>query len=138
MTAKKLHLQKAAQRPNKLGPSLHRAQGARAERLWRLVFCGGKSLKSTRPWCPLTVSSAFSQWLAQARAKLGRTPAHPAAPLTDLQQARALLAAIDAGGVPLYPGKVNAIARALGLEVSSKAPVDETIARLREAVSRGT
>ncbi len=83
------------------------------------------------------MSTVFSQWLAQVRAKLGRGPSPSAVPPTDVQQARALLAAVDAGGIPLHPGKVNAIARALGLEVSSKAPVDETIARIREAVARG-
>ena len=41
----------------------------------------------------------------------------PAGPVDELAQARALIAAIDAGGIPLYPGKVNQIARALGLEV---------------------
>lgn len=67
---------------------------------------------------------------------MGRGPSRPAPPLTDVQQARALLAAVDAGGIPLHPGKVNAIARAMGLDVSNKAPVDETIARIREAVAR--
>ncbi|MDN3543307.1 hypothetical protein QWZ02_02445 [Kinneretia asaccharophila] len=55
----------------------------------------------------------------------------PAGPVDDLAQARALIAAIDAGGIPLYPGKVNQIARALGLEVSREAPVEETVARIR-------
>lgn len=51
-------------------------------------------------------------------------------------QARQLLAAIDRGGVPLHPAKVNAIARGLGLEVSSKAPMDQTIERIRQALQR--
>ncbi|MBS1157853.1 MAG: hypothetical protein H6R15_272 [Proteobacteria bacterium] len=54
----------------------------------------------------------------------------------DLERARSLLAAIDRGGIPLYPAKVNAIARDLGLEVSPKAPVEETIRRIRQAVAR--
>jgi hypothetical protein len=54
----------------------------------------------------------------------------------ELSQARALLAAVDAGGIPLHPGKVNAIARGLGLEVSTKAPVEDTIARIRLAIAR--
>jgi len=45
--------------------------------------------------------------------------------------AHALIAAIDAGGIPLHPAKVNQIARDLGLEVSREAPVEETIARIR-------
>ncbi|MCZ8077454.1 MAG: hypothetical protein O9341_25310 [Paucibacter sp.] len=55
----------------------------------------------------------------------------PAGPVDELAQARALIAAIDAGGIPLYPGKVNQIARALGLEVSREAPVEATVARIR-------
>lgn len=54
----------------------------------------------------------------------------------ELAQARALIEAIDRGGVPLFPGKVNQIARALGLEVSSKAPVEDTIERIRQALAR--
>jgi len=57
-------------------------------------------------------------------------------PLSDIEQARRLLAAIDRGGVPLNPARVNAIARNIGLEVSRTAPVEETIARLRRAVER--
>ncbi|MEJ6007039.1 hypothetical protein WG899_15915 [Paucibacter sp. AS339] len=51
-------------------------------------------------------------------------------------QARALIAAIDAGGIPLHPAKVNQIARALGLEVSREAPVEQTIARIRELLAQ--
>ncbi len=54
----------------------------------------------------------------------------------ELRQAKALLAAIDAGGMPLNPAKVNAIARGFGLEVSGKAPVEDTVRRIREAVAR--
>lgn len=50
------------------------------------------------------------------------------------QRAQSLLAAIDAGGIPLNPAIVNDIARKLGLEVSVQAPMDETIARIRKAV----
>lgn len=58
-------------------------------------------------------------------------------PLPDeLTRARTLLAAIDRGGIPLNPAKVNAIARDLGLEVSTRAPVEETIARIRRAVTQ--
>ena len=59
-------------------------------------------------------------------------------PLSDIDQARNLIAAIDRGGIPLNPAKVNAIARNLGLEVSKKAAVEETIQRLREAIRRAT
>lgn len=55
---------------------------------------------------------------------------------SELARARHLIAAIDRGGVPLNPASVNAIARDLGLEVSRKAPVEETIRRIREAIAR--
>lgn len=59
----------------------------------------------------------------------------PPAPVSDRQRAQDLIAAIDAGGVPLNPARVNDIARKLGLEVSVKAPVEETIARIRAGLS---
>ena len=52
------------------------------------------------------------------------------------EQAKKLIQAIDRGGIPLNPAKVNAIARNLGLEVSVRAPVEETIQRIRQAVAR--
>ena len=57
-------------------------------------------------------------------------------PVSPRQRATDLIAAIDAGGVPLHPGRVNDIARKLGLEVSSAAPMDQTIARIRAALRR--
>lgn len=54
----------------------------------------------------------------------------------ELRQAHELIKAVDAGGLPLNPAKVNQIGRALGLEVSTKAPVEETIERIREALTR--
>ena len=59
-----------------------------------------------------------------------------AAPPSDRQRALDLVAAIDAGGVPLNPMRVNAIARSLGLEVSPRAPMHETIERIRRALER--
>lgn len=59
----------------------------------------------------------------------------PEAP-DEIGQARQLIRAIDAGGIPLNPMRVNAIARALGLEVSGKARVEDTIARIRSALER--
>jgi len=52
------------------------------------------------------------------------------------QRAKDLIAAIDAGGLPLNPARVNDIARQLGLEVSTKASMPETIERIRQAVRR--
>ena len=54
----------------------------------------------------------------------------------EVSQARDLIRAIDAGGIPLNPMRVNAIARSLGLEVSSKASMDDTVRRIREALQR--
>lgn len=54
----------------------------------------------------------------------------------EVRRARELVAAVDAGGVPLNPARVNAIARDLGLEVSRQAPVEETITRIRAALGR--
>jgi hypothetical protein len=53
---------------------------------------------------------------------------------TEWQRAAALIAAVDAGGIPLNPARVNDIARQLGLEVSPRASVDDTIARIRRAL----
>ena len=71
---------------------------------------------------------AMLNWLRRRFAK--------APPLSDIEQARRLIDAIDRGGIPLNPAKVNAIARNLGLEVSRRAPVEHTIARIRACLSR--
>ena len=55
-------------------------------------------------------------------------------PPTDYQRAQALIAAVDAGGIPLNAARVNDIGRKLGLDVSTKAPVEDTIARIRVAL----
>ncbi len=56
--------------------------------------------------------------------------------LTEIERARMLVAAIDRDGIPLNPARVNAIARDLGLEVSRKAPVEETVERIRGCLAR--
>jgi len=68
------------------------------------------------------------KWLDIQRFKHGLPP--------EMRQAKALIAAIDSGGIPLNPAKVNEIARNLGLEVSRKAPVEDTIQRIRAALER--
>lgn len=50
------------------------------------------------------------------------------------QAAQALIRAIDAGGVPLHPARVNQIARGLGLRVSVHDPVERTVVRIRRAL----
>ena len=67
----------------------------------------------------------FKRWLTRHR---------PA--LSDRQQAQALIAAIDRGGLPLSPARVNQIARGLGLDVSRHATVGDTVERIRRALAR--
>ena len=69
-----------------------------------------------------------------ARLKARLFPEAP--PLSEYARARQLIAAVDRGGIPLNPARVNAIARDLGLEVSRQAPLEETIQRIRLALSR--
>ena len=59
-----------------------------------------------------------------------------AVPPSDHPRALDLIKAVDAGGLPLNPARVNAIARSLGLDVSTRAPVQETIQRIRTALFR--
>ena len=54
----------------------------------------------------------------------------------EIERARQLIAAVDRGGIPLNPARINAIARDLGLEVSRRAPIEETIQRIRAALAR--
>ena len=54
----------------------------------------------------------------------------------EIAQARALVQAVDRGGLPLNPARVNAIARDLGLEVSRHAPVEQTVERIRACLLR--
>ena len=53
---------------------------------------------------------------------------------SEIANAKALLKAVDRGGIPSNPAKVNDIARKLGLVVSTSAPMPETIERIRLAV----
>lgn len=59
-------------------------------------------------------------------------------PSDPMQRAQSLIDAVDRGGVPSNPAIVNAVARDLGLEVSRQAPLEETIARIRQAMARNT
>ena len=52
------------------------------------------------------------------------------------QRALDLIAAIDAGGIPLNAARVNDIARRLGLEVSIEARMEATIARIRTVLAQ--
>ena len=67
----------------------------------------------------------FKAWLSRRRPEP-----------SEWQRAADLIAAIDRGGLPLNPARVNDIARNLGLEVSTRARVEDTIARIRQALHR--
>lgn len=54
----------------------------------------------------------------------------------EVRRAQDLIAAIDRGGLPLNPAIVNQIGRALGLDVSSKARIEDTVERIRQALRR--
>lgn len=71
----------------------------------------------------------FFSWLVEWLAPPSTSP-------DEIEQARRLIRAIDAGGVPLNPARINHIARELGLEVSKKALAEHTIQRIREALNR--
>jgi len=72
------------------------------------------------------------RWLTRLKDHLVKPRATP----SDRQRALDLIKAIDAGGIPLSPARVNQVARSLGLEVSRHAPVEATIERIRSALSR--
>jgi hypothetical protein len=57
-------------------------------------------------------------------------------PLSDIERARQLIAAIDRGGVPLNEAIVGRIAESFGLEVSKSARMEDTIERIRAALKR--
>lgn len=57
-------------------------------------------------------------------------------PVNPRDRAEALLKAVDAGGLPLNAARVNDIARQLGLDVATTAPVEVTIARIRKALKQ--
>lgn len=59
-----------------------------------------------------------------------------ASPQSEIIAAKNLIKAIDRGGIPLNPIKVNQIARDLGLEVAPSALMQNTIERIREALQR--
>ncbi len=52
------------------------------------------------------------------------------------QLALELIAEVDSGAAPYNPDRVTHVARSLGLEVSRRAPVAETIVRIRNALAR--
>lgn len=80
---------------------------------------------------PETGPRRSGRWWGRVVRWLGFRESHP-----EWQRARELIRAVDAGGLPLNPVRVNDIARALGLDVSRRAGVEDTIARIRTALQR--
>lgn len=78
------------------------------------------------------MARGFALVVVRLRRWLRLAPPPPA----EILQAVRLIRAIDAGGIPLNPARVNQIGRDLGLEVSPRAPVEETIGRIRAALQR--
>lgn len=74
---------------------------------------------------------AITDMLSWIRKRWGRRK-----PPSDIEQAQRLIAAIDRGGIPLNPARVNAIAQDLGLEVTRRDPVEKTIQRIRACLQR--
>lgn len=54
----------------------------------------------------------------------------------EIRRAKQLISALDAGGIPLDPAIIVRIAEDLGLEVSKKAKMEDTIERIRAAIAR--
>ncbi len=91
------------------------------------------------PGCAQTIQAAHPKLVAMKWIKawiVALLRRRRVVPVSDRQRAVDLVKAVDAGGLPLNPARVNAIARSLGLEVSIKAPVEETIQRIRQALAR--
>lgn len=61
-------------------------------------------------------------------------PGEDSAP--EIRRARQLITAIDSGGIPLDPAIIARVAEGLGLEVSRKARMEDTIERIRTALGR--
>ena len=78
----------------------------------------------------------WPRWLNGLEAALLFGRASATRPVSERQRALDLIRAIDTGGVPLNPARVNDIARKLGLDVSPQARVEDTIARIRAALLR--
>ena len=83
----------------------------------------------------------IKRWLHDTLTWLRRTVpwlqrAGSAVPLSVERRAQDLIAAVDAGGIPLNPARVNDIARGLGLEVSRHDPVEATLDRIRQSLKR--
>jgi len=78
----------------------------------------------------------WSDWISALIKNLPPDSPEQAEDASAVGQAKKLLAAIDQGGIPTDPIRINNIGRALGLEISPNAPMAETIDRIREVVNK--
>jgi hypothetical protein len=107
---------------------------------WRDNYNSGKMAATVSTPAPTTEApSAVEEGTAPSQAEPVTVPEAAAPKLSPIEQAAVdLISAVDAGGVPFNTPKINAIAEKLGLEVSKKAKPEDTIQRIRDAVSRFT
>jgi hypothetical protein len=52
------------------------------------------------------------------------------------KRAKQRIEAIDKGGIPTIPSRVNSIAQELGLTVRSSDPIEVTVARIRKTIGK--
>lgn len=78
------------------------------------------------------------EWNAWISALIASSqPSHPNdTSVNTRKQAEQLLAAIDHGGIPTDPIRINNIGRALGLEVLPNALMADTVERIRVEVNK--
>ena len=85
---------------------------------------------------PKLLDDDWSDWISALIKNLPLDSPEQIENFSAVGQARKLLAAIDQGGIPTDPIRINNIGRALGLEVFPNAPMAETISRIRDLVSK--
>ncbi len=78
----------------------------------------------------------WSNWISALIVNLPKDYAAPADSNQAINLAKQMLAAIDQGGIPTDPIRINKIGRALGLEILASAPMFETISRIRDAINK--
>jgi hypothetical protein len=85
---------------------------------------------------PNSPDDDWSNWISALIVNLPIGKPEQVQETSAIGQAKKLLAAIDQGGIPTDPIRINNIGRALGLEVLQSAPMADTIERIRAEVNR--
>jgi hypothetical protein len=85
---------------------------------------------------PNSTDDDWTDWISALIVNLPLDKPVPADGNQALNLAKQLLAAIDQGGAPTDPIRINNIGRALGLEVLASAPMADTIERIRVVVNK--